>query len=155
MEPVPCNITDIKAACVTLGKGVRGTAAVTVYVPLTRRIFSVFVTSPVTEDLGRGIAVRTAARIPVAAFRIFAKASAFIIVVKRKIFVCQENFLRLFYLPQHCLYFLPLPQGQGSFLPTFVPFVTGFFFCSSLPPPEAVTAVATCCLLTSSSLGSL
>ena len=23
------------------------------------------------------------------------------------------------YRPQHCLYFLPLPQGQGSFLPTF------------------------------------
>ena len=25
----------------------------------------------------------------------------------------------LFYRPQHCLYFLPLPHGHGSFLPTF------------------------------------
>jgi hypothetical protein len=25
------------------------------------------------------------------------------------------------YVPQHFLYFLPLPQGQGSFLPTFFP----------------------------------
>ena len=24
--------------------------------------------------------------------------------------------------PQHFLYFLPLPQGQGSFLPIFLPF---------------------------------
>jgi hypothetical protein len=25
----------------------------------------------------------------------------------------------VFYLPQHFLYFFPLPQGQGSFRPTF------------------------------------
>src|SRR5687767_1995602 len=28
-------------------------------------------------------------------------------------------------LPQHCLYFLPLPQGQGSLRPTFGPARTG------------------------------
>jgi hypothetical protein len=27
------------------------------------------------------------------------------------------------YFPQHFLYFLPLPQGQGAFLPTFGPVV--------------------------------
>jgi hypothetical protein len=30
-----------------------------------------------------------------------------------------------FHFPQHLLYFLPLPQGQGSFLPTFG---SSFFF---------------------------
>lgn len=44
------------------------------------------------------------------------------------------------YLPQHFLYFFPLPQGQGSFLPTFGCILlyvsspslryTGSFFCS-------------------------
>ena len=28
------------------------------------------------------------------------------------------------YRPQHFLYFLPLPQGQGSFLPIFGPLIT-------------------------------
>src|SRR5436190_22583635 len=31
-------------------------------------------------------------------------------------------------LPQHCLYFLPLPQGQGSFRPTLGPVRTGLAF---------------------------
>src|SRR5687768_3179924 len=30
--------------------------------------------------------------------------------------------------PQHCLYFFPLPHGQGSFLPTFGPTRMGFAF---------------------------
>ena len=30
-----------------------------------------------------------------------------------------EGYLRLIYLPQQFLYFLPLPHGHGSFLPTF------------------------------------
>src|SRR5450756_942275 len=32
------------------------------------------------------------------------------------------------YLPQHCLYFLPLPQGHGSLRPTFGPVCFGFGF---------------------------
>ena len=35
------------------------------------------------------------------------------------------------YLPQHCLYFLPLPQGHGSFLPTFGSLLTTVLF---IPP---------------------
>ena len=37
----------------------------------------------------------------------------------------QSLYLRGFvsYLPQHCLYFLPDPHGQGSFLPTFFDFL--------------------------------
>jgi hypothetical protein len=32
--------------------------------------------------------------------------------------------------PQQCLYFLPLPQGQGEWRPTFGPVRKGFgFFC--------------------------
>lgn len=35
------------------------------------------------------------------------------------------------YLPQHCLYFLPLPHGHGSFLPTFLSLITvPDIFCS-------------------------
>ena len=35
------------------------------------------------------------------------------------------------YLPQQYLYFFPLPQGHGSFLPTFLPITTvPDFFCS-------------------------
>jgi hypothetical protein len=33
----------------------------------------------------------------------------------------------LYYLPQHFLYFLPLPQGQGSFLPMVFPSTLGAF----------------------------
>ena len=37
----------------------------------------------------------------------------------------------IYYLPQHFLYFLPLPHGQGSFLPTFFSLRTvPAFFCS-------------------------
>src|SRR6266480_4704789 len=32
------------------------------------------------------------------------------------------------HLPQHCLYFLPLPQGQGSFRPTLGPVRMGLAF---------------------------
>ena len=32
------------------------------------------------------------------------------------------------YLPQQFLYFFPLPQGQGSFLPIFLSILTGSFF---------------------------
>lgn len=32
------------------------------------------------------------------------------------------------YLPQQFLYFLPLPQGQGSFLPIFLSILIGSFF---------------------------
>jgi hypothetical protein len=40
------------------------------------------------------------------------------------------------YFPQHFLYFLPLPQGQGALRPIFLSArFTGFFFCGS-PAPE-------------------
>src|SRR5687768_15848898 len=34
-------------------------------------------------------------------------------------------------LPQHCLYFFPLPQGQGSLRPTFGPTRTGLAFVTA------------------------
>ena len=43
-------------------------------------------------------------------------------------------------MPQHFLYFLPLPQGQGSLRPTFWPFLTGCFLTvPSLPALSPVT----------------
>ena len=47
------------------------------------------------------------------------------------------------FLPQHFLNFLPLPQGQGSFLPTFTPL---YMCCSSFaaeapPSPRAAGSV--------------
>src|SRR5690348_14837623 len=36
-----------------------------------------------------------------------------------------------YYFPQHCLYFLPLPQGHGSLRPTFGPVRLGFGFETS------------------------
>jgi hypothetical protein len=33
----------------------------------------------------------------------------------------------IIYFPQHCLYFLPEPHGQSSFLPTFLPAFAGSF----------------------------
>src|SRR5208282_6769542 len=60
------------------------------------------------------------------------------------------------YRPQQCLYFLPLPQGQGSLRPTFGPVRTGLAFsavaaaAASLttslglpcaPPPELAVVV--------------
>ena len=41
------------------------------------------------------------------------------------------------YLPQHFLYFFPLPQGHGSFLPTF-----RFFACSPISPRRCVSISA-------------
>lgn len=38
-------------------------------------------------------------------------------------------------LPQHFLYFLPLPQGHGSFLPIFLPFLT-VLLAVSVPSDE-------------------
>lgn len=35
------------------------------------------------------------------------------------------------YLPQHCLYFLPLPQEQGSLRPTLGPIRTGRAFSTA------------------------
>jgi hypothetical protein len=35
------------------------------------------------------------------------------------------------YFPQHCLYFLPLPQGQGSLRPTLGPVRIGFAFAAA------------------------
>ena len=35
------------------------------------------------------------------------------------------------FLPQHCLYFLPLRQGQGSLRPTFGPIRTGLAFSTA------------------------
>src|SRR5207249_3937577 len=35
------------------------------------------------------------------------------------------------HLPQHCLYFFPLPQGHGSLRPTFGPVRTGFAFSTA------------------------
>ena len=37
------------------------------------------------------------------------------------------------YFPQHCLFFLPLPQGQGSFLLILGLAVTGLPFMGGLP----------------------
>src|SRR5580700_4640145 len=41
---------------------------------------------------------------------------------------------RLLYAPQHFLYFLPLPQGQGSLRPTFSPRTTCCTACISPAP---------------------
>ena len=38
------------------------------------------------------------------------------------------------FFPQQCLYFLPLPQGQGSFLPIFLPSI--FSACLPTSPPR-------------------
>lgn len=48
----------------------------------------------------------------------------------------KKIFIQLYYtfFPQQCLYFNPLPQGQGSFLPIFF-----FFFPSSSPNPFLLT----------------
>jgi hypothetical protein len=42
--------------------------------------------------------------------------------------------------PWHFLYFFPLPQGQGSFRPTFSSAVTGVCFCSISPRLVTVPA---------------
>ena len=49
------------------------------------------------------------------------------------------------YAPQQFLYFLPLPQGQGLFRPTFWAATAGRFLAgSSSSPWEAAVGVATC-----------
>ena len=44
--------------------------------------------------------------------------------------------------PWHFLYFLPLPQGQGSFRPTFL--LAGAAVTVAVPPPPPPDAAATC-----------
>src|SRR5215212_3833715 len=62
------------------------------------------------------------------------------------------NKLWLLYFPQHCLNFLPLPQGHGSLRPTFGPVRIGLALATAsmasfttsepLPPPLLADAVA-------------
>src|SRR5690606_23102201 len=40
--------------------------------------------------------------------------------------------------PQHFLYFLPDPQGQGSFRPTFAVVITCFTLLPDAPPEPAI-----------------
>ncbi len=50
-------------------------------------------------------------------------------------------------LPQQFLYFLPLPHGQGSFLPIFAPFLTGADgVCCALSARISCLIVPTLCL---------
>ena len=51
-------------------------------------------------------------------------------------------FISASYRPQHCLYFFPLPQGQGSLRPIFWTF-RGCFFTVLSPPKPSVIPVAT------------
>ncbi len=55
-------------------------------------------------------------------------------------------------LPQHFLYFLPLPQGHGSFLPTFLPLRT-VLLAVSVPSPEVWVGCATCSRFRAASTG--
>lgn len=48
------------------------------------------------------------------------------------------------YLPQHCLYFFPLPQVHGSFRPTFGPVLMGFAF-STAAAASLTTSLALGC----------
>lgn len=60
-----------------------------------------------------------------------------LMIAKIILFIYLWTFDYGLYLPQHFLYFLPEPQGQGSFLPAFFPdtfgalafFLAGSFFC--------------------------
>ena len=54
--------------------------------------------------------------------------------------------------PQQFLYFLPLPQGQGSFRPILVTFRGCFLGVVPSPPTFSTVALATRSRLTSSSL---
>src|SRR5690554_4594398 len=48
------------------------------------------------------------------------------------------------YCPQHFLYFFPLPQGQGSFLPILLSFTSGVLLApSSLL--VTILSISTCC----------
>src|ERR1039458_9060899 len=44
--------------------------------------------------------------------------------------------------PQQCLYFLPLPQGQGSLRPTFGPVRTGLAFSATAAAASLTTSLA-------------
>src|ERR1035438_803438 len=44
-----------------------------------------------------------------------------------------------FHRPQHCLYFLPLPQGHGSLRPTFGPVRTGLVMAFSCAAAASLT----------------
>src|SRR5437762_1195378 len=43
------------------------------------------------------------------------------------------------YFPQHCLYFLPLPHGHGSFRPTLGPVRTGLAFSCAAAAAASLT----------------
>ena len=47
--------------------------------------------------------------------------------------------------PQHCLYFLPLPQGQGSLRPTFGPVRTGLAFSAAAAAASLTTSLGLPC----------
>ena len=49
------------------------------------------------------------------------------------------------YRPQQCLYFLPLPQGQGSLRPTFGPVRTGLAFSATAAAASLTTSLALGC----------
>src|ERR1700690_2465052 len=49
------------------------------------------------------------------------------------------------YRPQQCLYFLPLPQGQGSLRPTLGPVRTGLAFSATAAAASLTTSLALAC----------
>jgi hypothetical protein len=53
--------------------------------------------------------------------------------------------VRFNYRPQQCLYFLPLPQGQGSLRPTFGPVRTGLVFSATAAAASLTTSLALPC----------
>ena len=69
----------------------------------------------------------------------------------RQPLVCRVSAGYVRYRPQHCFYFFPLPQGQGSLRPIFCT-LRGCFF--TLPSPAVVATMpsATRSRLTSASL---
>ena len=56
------------------------------------------------------------------------------------------------YLPQHFLYFLPLPHGQSSFLPVVSSFLTVLLLASSSILDDKWSTSITCFLSTGSSI---
>ena len=55
----------------------------------------------------------------------------FFFTVDSSILVQNNGFVNYYFLPQHFLYFLPLPQGHGSFGYTFLSFtIVVERFCS-------------------------
>lgn len=68
-------------------------------------------------------------------FNITYSLSAFIIIISSVMHFCLVitiSYINCYtFLPQQYLYFFPLPQGQGSFLPIFLPLTTiPDIFCS-------------------------